>query len=98
VSVNSNIKTKAVGVTPSIILINPKFALNVGNVIRGASCYGVEQVWWTGDRVGLDIEARGRLPREERMKGYGEVEITDEIEKYCDPNGEVVFWEEGDEL
>jgi len=29
---------------------------------------------------------------------YSFAQIADEIEKYCDPNAEVVFWEEGDEL
>lgn len=44
-------------------------------VVRLASCYGFKQVWFTGERVSLDISFRKRLPREERMKGYADVEI-----------------------
>jgi tRNA(Leu) C34 or U34 (ribose-2'-O)-methylase TrmL len=45
-------------------------------VVRLASCYGLSQVWFTGDRVALDLSAKRRLPREERMKGYADVEIV----------------------
>jgi tRNA(Leu) C34 or U34 (ribose-2'-O)-methylase TrmL len=63
------------GVVPSIVLVNPRFSHNVGMVVRLASCYGFRQVWFTGDRVGLDLDRRKRLPREERMKGYRDVEM-----------------------
>jgi tRNA(Leu) C34 or U34 (ribose-2'-O)-methylase TrmL len=63
------------GITPAIMLVNPKFAHNVSMVVRLASCYGLEQVWYTGERVSLDLSNRKRMPREERMKGYREVEI-----------------------
>lgn len=63
------------GRTPSLILIDPKYGHNVGMAVRLASCYGFHQVWFTGDRVSLDLVAKKRLPREERMKGYNEVEI-----------------------
>jgi tRNA(Leu) C34 or U34 (ribose-2'-O)-methylase TrmL len=68
-------KATPIGATPSIVLIDPRFAHNVGMVVRLASCYGFHQVWYTGNRVQMEIESRGRLPREERMKGYKEVEI-----------------------
>ena len=64
-----------VGLTPAIVLIDPKYAHNVAMVVRLASCYGLNQVWFTGERVSLDISTRRRLPREERMKGYSDVEI-----------------------
>jgi tRNA(Leu) C34 or U34 (ribose-2'-O)-methylase TrmL len=64
-----------VGSPPALILIDPKYAHNVGMVVRLASCYGLTQVWFTGNRVSLDISVRKRLPREERMKGYADVEI-----------------------
>lgn len=63
------------GRSPAIVLIDPKYAHNVGMVVRLASCYGFRQVWFTGERVSLDISFRKRLPREERMKGYADVEI-----------------------
>lgn len=62
-----------VGKSPAIALINPKHARNVGMAIRIASCYDISQVWYTGNRFRLDDGQR--LPREERMKGYGEVEL-----------------------
>jgi tRNA(Leu) C34 or U34 (ribose-2'-O)-methylase TrmL len=63
------------GVVPSIVLVNPKFAHNVGMTVRLASCYGFKQVWFTGDRVRLEIEQRRRVPREERMRGYRDVDM-----------------------
>ena len=68
-------KAPPVGTTPSVVLVNPKFPHNVAAAIRAASCFGIEQVWFTGDRVGEMLEGKKRLPREERMKGYGEVEL-----------------------
>lgn len=66
---------KAVGVTPSIIMNDPKYAHNVAYVLRLASCFGLKQVWYTGNRIKMDIEAKGRMPREERMKGYNDVDL-----------------------
>ena len=64
---------KAEGKTPSIVLCNPKYSANVGAAVRAASCFGASQVWWTGNRVRLSEGER--LPREERMKGYKDVEM-----------------------
>jgi|SRR5579859_3532259 len=63
------------GTPPAVVLIDPKFPHNVGAAVRAASCYGIGQVWFTGDRVQLVGERRYRLPREERMRGYQEVEL-----------------------
>lgn len=63
------------GKTPAVILENPKFAHNGGSVLRAASILGVRQLLITGTRM-LDVwEERGRLPREERMRVYGNVEV-----------------------
>ena len=64
---------KPEGITPAVALINPKYDRNVGAVLRACSCFDVKQLWWTGNRVSL--EAGQRLPREERMKGYKDVEL-----------------------
>lgn len=64
-----------VGETPSVVMIDPKYPHNVGAAVRAASCFGVGQVWFTGDRVDLDPDAGERLPREERMKGYADVDV-----------------------
>jgi tRNA(Leu) C34 or U34 (ribose-2'-O)-methylase TrmL len=63
------------GVAPAVALINPKYAHNVGGALRACSCFGVHQLWWTGNRVTLDTVKGQRLPREERMKGYRDVEM-----------------------
>lgn len=64
-----------VGTSPSIALVNPKFARNVGAILRLASCYGVQQVWMSGNRINDDPSMAKRLPREERMRGYKEVDL-----------------------
>ncbi len=61
-------------ISPAVALINPRSDINVGNVLRACSCFGAQQLWWTGNRVSLDIRKGYRLPREERMKGYRDVE------------------------
>lgn len=64
---------KPEGKYPAILLTNPKYSANVGAALRAASCFGAQQLWWTGNRVRLDDGER--LPREERLKGYREVEL-----------------------
>lgn len=65
-----------VGADLAVALVNPRYPHNVGAAVRAASCFNVPQVWFTGDRVRTEGDGkRYRLPREERMKGYGKVEI-----------------------
>lgn len=62
------------GEAPALVLHNPKFAHNVGAIVRLASCYSFEQVWTSGYRVPLTTHGKDyRLPREERMRGYKDV-------------------------
>lgn len=63
------------GRAPAVVLIDPKCPHNVGAAVRAASCYGIGQVWFTGERVQLIGERRYRLPREERMRGYRDVDL-----------------------
>ena len=65
----------AQGIPPAVVLIDPKYPHNVGMVVRLAACYGLRQVWFTGDRVSLEPLRGERLPREERMKGYRDVQL-----------------------
>lgn len=65
--------SKPEGITPSIILCSPKYPTNVGAAVRAASCFGAKQVWWTGSR--FNLEEGERLPREERMKGFRDVQL-----------------------
>ena len=66
---------KIVPCTPAIALIKPKFAHNLGVVVRAASCFDVSQIWFTGNRIAKDLETKSRIPREERMKGYKDVSM-----------------------
>ena len=61
------------GRAPAVGLVDPKFPHNVGAAVRAASCYGIGQVWFSGERVRLDASKGYRLPREERMRGYKDV-------------------------
>lgn len=68
-------KKLKIGKPPAIVMVNPKFGHNVGAVMRNASCFGIDQVFFTGDRVNIDPTKGERLPREERMKAYGSVKV-----------------------
>jgi len=61
---------------PAVILTDPAFPHNVGGAIRACSCFGLQSLLYTGDRISkaMEKEYLQRLPREERMKGYSEVE------------------------
>jgi len=72
---NRNPDAIPVGRTPAVGLIDPKFPHNVGGSVRAASCFGIRQVWYSGHRVADTLALSGRLPREERMRGYREVEL-----------------------
>lgn len=66
--------SKKEGLYPAVALTNPKFERNVAGIVRACSCYGVRQLWWSGNRVQID-PSRKRLPREERLRGYKDVEL-----------------------
>jgi tRNA(Leu) C34 or U34 (ribose-2'-O)-methylase TrmL len=69
----------------AIVLENPKFPHNVGAVLRAASCYNIPELIITGNRVSLTPYDGYRLPREERMRGYKDVEVYNDnkpIDRY----------------
>jgi tRNA(Leu) C34 or U34 (ribose-2'-O)-methylase TrmL len=73
------------GVTPAapaIVLHLPKYPHNVGQVVRLASAFGISQVWYSGDRIREALGAR--LPREERMRRYQDVNHPDPLARICD--------------
>lgn len=67
---------KIIGVAPAVVLWNPLYGENVGGVVRACSIFGIPQLVWTGDRVPLDTSKGQRLPREERMKDYRDVDMV----------------------
>ncbi|MBO9999753.1 MAG: TrmH family RNA methyltransferase [Cyanobacteria bacterium SID2] len=56
-------------------MFDPRFTHNVGAAVRAASCFGVSQVWVTGTRCAEAVWNSKRIPREERMKGFSDVDI-----------------------
>jgi len=63
------------GRSPAVALVDPKYGHNVAGALRACSAFGACQLWVSGERAISEWSARGRLPREERMKAYGEVEV-----------------------
>jgi tRNA(Leu) C34 or U34 (ribose-2'-O)-methylase TrmL len=61
---------------PAILMTDPRYPHNVGAAVRAASCFGVEHVWLTGQRVAKQVWESKRIPREERMKGFNDVSIV----------------------
>lgn len=61
-----------------VICINTKFRSNVGMILRLSAAFGADYFYWTGNRAELapnEISGRTRLPREERMKDYKNVDF-----------------------
>lgn len=54
----------------AVLLIDPKYPHNVGNIVRACAALGAPTLRWTGDRVTGKIGTR--LPREERLAAYRE--------------------------
>lgn len=67
---------KGVAQPPGVVLWDPKYAHNVGAVVRACAVYGVHEVWMSGHRVPLEPDAGYRLPREERMRDYEKVRLA----------------------
>lgn len=68
-------KSSTYGIAPAVVLENPKYPHNVGAALRAASSFGIKQVWFTGNRVGIEVGEAKRVPREERMRGYADVQL-----------------------
>jgi tRNA(Leu) C34 or U34 (ribose-2'-O)-methylase TrmL len=59
------------GVTPAVVLIDPKYPHNVGATLRACAAFGAKQLYVTGHRAQWETTGKGRrLPREERMRIY----------------------------
>jgi tRNA(Leu) C34 or U34 (ribose-2'-O)-methylase TrmL len=70
-------------------LINPKYPHNVGTAIRAASCYAASHLFYSGHRMDESLKELSRVPREERLRGYKEVEWVqkDYFIKFCSAQG-----------
>lgn len=84
------------GVTPAIVLINPKYIRNLASVRRAAACFGINQVWYTGERADKDALQYDRIPRELRMKSYDVKLIQDNTPLFKFDNCVPVAVEVGD--
>ena len=68
---------------PAVVLINPKYPHNVGAAVRACAVWDVPTLRWTGDRVRVD-DPENRLPREERMRDYQNVDFKRAPKKILD--------------
>ncbi len=59
---------------PAIILNNPKFIDNLAMIVRLASCYGIDNIIYSGSRI--DLNEFKRIPREFRHKAYADVKLS----------------------
>lgn len=66
------------GKVPAVVLIDPKYGHNVAGALRACSSFLIPQLVVTGHRVTDELSRKGkrRLPREERMKAYSDVDLA----------------------
>lgn len=60
----------------AVSLYNPKFEANVAAILRTCSCWGIDRLLWSGDRVAFPVVSEQRIPREFRMRQYKDVEMV----------------------
>lgn len=68
----------------AVLMINPKFPHNVAQSLRACAAFGVPTLRYTGPRVDRAVKQWGRLPREERMKGYKAVDMKHTMNPFGD--------------
>jgi tRNA(Leu) C34 or U34 (ribose-2'-O)-methylase TrmL len=61
------------GRAPAIVGVDTKYGHNAASMLRLCSAYGIGQLWLTGDRWAEGWDKR--MPREERMKAYRDVDV-----------------------
>lgn len=70
-------------VSASVLLVDPKYAHNVGGALRACAVFGADSLGWSGRRVPFParegLPKRRRLPREERMKDYEHVRLVPNV-------------------
>lgn len=62
---------------PAVVMLAPKFTVNVAQMIRNCACFGIEWLFVTGERIHIPSGQKGdRLPRQERMREYRTVKVV----------------------
>jgi tRNA C32,U32 (ribose-2'-O)-methylase TrmJ len=65
--------TPGMGIAPAVVMVDTKYGHNAASALRACSSYGIGQLWITGDRWAEGWDQR--MPREERMKAYRDVQV-----------------------
>ena len=60
----------------AVLLIDPKYPHNVGQVLRACAAYNVPSLLFTGQHMQDNLRALKCLPREERLRGYQTISLT----------------------
>jgi len=60
-----------------VFLYNPKYIENLANVVRSCACFGLNRVYYSGDRINLNQK---RVPRGLRM--YKEIELINNLPSF----------------
>src|SRR5258708_7416633 len=70
--------TTDVAVTPpAVVMLDPKFIVNVASMVRNCPAFGTDWLILPGDRLDIPTGRKGdRLPRQERMREYRTVNIV----------------------
>lgn len=62
---------------PAVVMVNPKFIVNVASMIRNCAAFGIDTLCLTGERIEIPTGKKGkRLPRQERMREYRTVQVV----------------------
>lgn len=64
---------------PAVIMCDPKFTVNVAQMIRNCASFGIDWLFLTGNRLELPAakgKGRNRMPRQERMREYRTVQVV----------------------
>jgi tRNA(Leu) C34 or U34 (ribose-2'-O)-methylase TrmL len=69
----TEIACPGMGKSLAVIGVDTKYGHNAASMLRACSCFGVPQLWLTGDRWAEGWD--DRMPREERMKAYADVDV-----------------------
>lgn len=62
---------------PAVVMLNPKYVVNVASMVRNCACFGIEYLILTGERLQLPTGRKGdRFPRQERLREFRTVKVV----------------------